>query len=132
MNVVTGVKFMACRLGILVAALGLGGCGPDRPSSSSSSQRGRPLPVAYAASSCGETARYAELQQLHRSYQARGVLVLGAPFPKRATAAGATGLFEQRPSPLHQTLSPQPRWNSTWFMVDKGVAVARLDALRAP
>ncbi len=40
---------------------------------------GRPVLIVNVASACGYTPQYADLQRLHETYAARGLVVLGVP-----------------------------------------------------
>jgi glutathione peroxidase len=112
------------------------------------SLRGRSLLIVNTASECGYTPQYADLQELHRSYEARGFSVLAFPSNdfggqepgdhaaiKEFTAENFEITFPlfskvhaRGPdiSPLFRTLTEQTadpirgpvKWNFTKFLVD--------------
>ena len=179
MNASSSLSSLLCGA-LLVVSLG-GGCGANagEPAAATSSAqasldhvvtdidgkkvdlkawRGKALLIVNVASECGYTPQYAELQQLHAKYEARGFSVLGFPSNDyggqepgdgaaikkfASTEYGVTfPLFEKVSTsgtsmcPLYRTLTSAKgavKWNFTKFLVDPaGVIVAKFDSSTAP
>ncbi|HEY9898765.1 MAG TPA: glutathione peroxidase [Pantanalinema sp.] len=118
-----------------------------------SDYRGKVLLIVNTASECGLTPQYKGLQELHDSYQAQGLKVLG--FPSNDFGAQEPGSNEQigqfcsanygvgfdmfaklpvkgeAQAPLYQYLTTQPgvegeiRWNFDKFLVDRAGKVIK-------
>jgi glutathione peroxidase len=120
---------------------------------------GKVLLVVNTASQCGYTPQYEGLEQLHRRYRDRGLVVLGFPsndfggqepgsnkeiaqfceinygvsfamFAKSPVAKGAVNPFYER---LANASNSRPRWNFHKYLVDrKGEKVLAYESAVAP
>jgi glutathione peroxidase len=121
--------------------------------------QGKVLLVVNTASQCGYTPQYKALEDLHRRYKDRGLVVMGFPsndfggqepgsnkeiaqfcevnygvsfpmFAKSAVAKGAVNPFYER---LAQASQSRPRWNFHKYLVDRsGQKVLAYDSAVTP
>jgi glutathione peroxidase len=148
------IRLLGCVLLILASAGASAACPPlldvkldtlTEDAASLCRYEGKVLLVVNTASECGYTPQYEGLEQLHRRYNGRGLVVLGFPsndfgsqepgsnrqiasfcedsygvsfpmFGKSAVAKGAVNPFYQR---LAIASNSRPEWNFHKYLVDR-------------